>query len=208
MTTPIAVAKTKPLRISPRLEKEFETVVAIWATNADTRTVDALLLSWIKLEKQLRRLLCFLVYQHEMVDRFNKEDIVTILVESENLSPRVFIAAIEALHVPTVKDMIGADHSRLHQAISKVRKLRNKIAHGQVTGLKLDAKALEQHVHLIIEWIAQLADGAHRAIGYDGLRRNTYRTAKLLPNAVAVAYPFETTDEFKGWLKKIAEQKY
>jgi hypothetical protein len=55
------------LVIPPALKQEFATIDALWASGAETRRVDSLLLSWIKYEKQLRRLFCFLVYQHPKV---------------------------------------------------------------------------------------------------------------------------------------------
>ena len=43
----------RKLRIPESLKEEFETVELIWQSNAKTRRVDALLLCWIKYEKQL-----------------------------------------------------------------------------------------------------------------------------------------------------------
>jgi hypothetical protein len=52
------------LELPPALSKEFMTVNAALTSGGPTRTVDALLLSWIKHEEQMRRLFSFLVFQH------------------------------------------------------------------------------------------------------------------------------------------------
>jgi hypothetical protein len=57
------------LNIPETLRVEFSTVQALWDSEAETRRVDALILSWTKYEKQLRRLFCFLVFQHPKIDR-------------------------------------------------------------------------------------------------------------------------------------------
>src|SRR5450759_4280654 len=100
------------LELSPRLEKEFQTVAAIWSTDASTRAVDVLLLSWVKFEKQLRRLFCYLVFQHDAIDRSNIEEVLEALIENKSLSPRVFIAGIEELQAPSVRDMIGPEYPK------------------------------------------------------------------------------------------------
>lgn len=55
------------LIVPKAVEQEFATVEKLWRSTGETRRVDALLLSWIKREKQLWRLFCFLVYQHPML---------------------------------------------------------------------------------------------------------------------------------------------
>lgn len=44
---------------------EFRTVDIVLASDAETRGVDAFALSLIKAEKQARRLVTYLVYQHQ-----------------------------------------------------------------------------------------------------------------------------------------------
>ena len=58
----------RALEIPPRLKKEFETLDRLWDCKAETRRVDALILSWVRFEKQLRRLFSFLVFQHPGFD--------------------------------------------------------------------------------------------------------------------------------------------
>jgi hypothetical protein len=64
----------KPLKLPSCLLNEFATVQAVIGSDGSTRRVDALLLTWVKHEKQLRRLFCFLVFQHASVvgDRYSE----------------------------------------------------------------------------------------------------------------------------------------
>lgn len=75
------------LVIPERLTQEFATVHAVWQSEAATRGVDALLLSWIRLllswikyEKQLRRLFSFLVFQHPAMSGEKSAEAVVVLV--------------------------------------------------------------------------------------------------------------------------------
>src|ERR1019366_4748399 len=54
----------RKLVIPDALKDEFATVEVLWYSNAETKRVDSLALSWIKYEKQLRRLFTFFIYQH------------------------------------------------------------------------------------------------------------------------------------------------
>ena len=46
---------TRMLILPPCMKVEFATLEAVWHSTAQTRRVDALVLAWVKYEKQLRR---------------------------------------------------------------------------------------------------------------------------------------------------------
>ena len=77
----------KALELPPSLQDEFATIAALWQCEGTTRRVDALLLAWIKYEKQLRRLFSFLVYQHPPLNQTTVESIVSALVANNRLYP-------------------------------------------------------------------------------------------------------------------------
>ena len=85
------------LTIPPPLKVEFATVETLWRSTAQTRCVDALILAWVKYEKQLRRLFCFLVFQHPRVDRDCVDKMVAALVQNNRLYPDTLMRAIEEL---------------------------------------------------------------------------------------------------------------
>lgn len=59
--------------------------------------MDALILSWVKYEKQLRRLFCFLVFEHPKITEDQIDAIISVLAENKKLSPETFMWGIEAL---------------------------------------------------------------------------------------------------------------
>jgi hypothetical protein len=188
------------LDILAPLRQEFATVEALWQSTAETRRVDALILSWVKHEKQLRRLFCFLVYQHPKITEVNITAVVDALAKNRELYPETFIGAIKALGVEPVPALVGQRHAELAAELARIKKYRNKLIHGQVTGQSIQSHQLERDVQFLVQWVAALAAGADAAFGYNGLRRNTYRAAKAKANIAVAAFPFTTPAEFKAWL--------
>lgn len=185
------------------LKQEFATVKAIWHSTSETRGVDALVLSWIKYEKQLRRLFCFLIFQHPKISADQINEVIAILAENRNLYPETFIAGIKALGVTSVPKLLGERYVQLSREIGRIKKYRDKLIHGQVSGQGITSVQLERDILWIVEWIACLADAAEYAFGYDGLRRNTYRTARSTAKIAVANYPFTTPTELKAWLSML-----
>jgi hypothetical protein len=191
------------LAIPPALKQEFATVEAIWASGAETRRVDSLLLSWIKYEKQLRRLFCFLVFQHPSVTEKTINSVISVMAQNNSLYPETFIRGIRALGVTAVPGLIGQNHSQLATEVARIKKYRNKLMHGQATGLAIQSAQLERDVKWIVQWITELAVGAEAAFGYDGLKRNTFRAAKASAKIAVATYPFSSASTFGAWLRAV-----
>jgi hypothetical protein len=197
----------RALQISAALTEEFATVSALWASSATTRRVDALLLSWVKYEKQLRRLFCFFLYQHPQISEANIDDIVAILAENRDLYPETFLRGIEGLGVQPLKEMLGAKHDALWADVERIKRYRNKLMHGQITGLKISSAQLERDVQSLINWIAAVAEESRRCFGYDGLGRKTFQQAKSGIEPVVQKYPFATPDELKAWITTLTRRR-
>lgn len=193
----------RKLVISDPLKIEFATIEAIWASKAQTRRVDALLLSWVKYEKQLRRLFSFFVYQHPNFSEKNLEQVMGAFVESRNLYPETFIIGIEKLGVTPIPRLLGERHRPLWSEIQRIKKYRNKIMHGQITGQSIQSAQLERDVLHIVAWIEAVANASQTAFGYDGLKRNTYIAARSSAAVATNAYPFSTPAELKKWLNSL-----
>ena len=191
------------LNIPQPLKSEFATVEALWASDGTTRRVDALLLCWVKYEKQLRRLFSFLVYQHPKVTEKTIEAIVSVLVENNRLYPETFERGIKALGVSSVPQLVGSNHKSLSTELTRIKKYRNKLMHGQITGQKISSYQIEKDVALLISWISELGVGAKQEFGYDGIQRNTFREAKAASKIAVSNFPFTNATEFKGWLRKV-----
>jgi hypothetical protein len=195
------------LTIPPLLAEEFATVEAVWNSSGSTRRVDSLVLSWVKYEKQLRRLFCFIVFQHSGLTPTDIESVVGILAANNKLYPETFIAGIEELSARAVKVLLASRYAELWAEISRIKAYRNKLIHGQITGLKITSRQLERDVLWIVDWINTLAGAAQATFGYDGIQRNTYRAAKAASIIAITTYPFKTAAEFETWLATLARRR-
>ena len=193
------------LVVPEKLKLEFATVESLWRSCATTRRTDALLLSWVKYEKQLRRLFCFLVFQHPRITRGTIDEVISTMAKNSKLSPETFLKGIENLGVASVASLLGVTHDRLWPEIKRIKNIRNKLMHGQITGQSVRSTQLERDVLILIEWINSLADAADSAYGYDGLKRNTFSVAKSAKVVPVAAYPFRDVAAFKSWLKWVAK---
>ena len=197
----------RSLKIPEKLRIEFATVEAIWGSSAETRRVDCLVLSWVKYEKQLRRLFSFFVYQHPEINEVEIDKIISVFADNRNLYPETFISSIEAIGVLPVKEIMGKRYDELWPEIERIKGYRNKIMHGQHTGQAIQSAQLEKDVILLVHWVSTLADASESAYGYDGLERKTYRAAKGAKKVNIQSYPFTNPEEFNAWLTETTSRK-
>jgi hypothetical protein len=197
----------KTLILPARLATEFATVVAVWNSGGETRRVDALLLSWVKYEKQLRRLFSFLVFQHPKITEQRVDGIISVLVQNQKLHPESFIRGIQELGVSTVQDLVGPKYNELEREIQRIKSYRNKLMQGQITGKNIQSAQIERDVLFLVNWIALLAEAANALFGYDGVGRNTFRAAKATIQLSVTNYPFSTPAEFKAWLRRVVRKR-
>lgn len=190
-----------PLKIHD-VAAEFATVDAVLASGATTRRTDALVLSWVKVEKQLRRLLSYLVYQNPAFSKNDEAAIVAVFVAHRGLYWESFIRCIDAHGPVTVRQLVGPDYDQCINGLERIRDYRNKILHGQITGQNLTSRQLEADIRFLRHWIERLAAAAHASLSYDGIGRNTFRKAKASAANAGGGYPFSTVQGFGKWLKR------
>jgi hypothetical protein len=191
------------LLIPQRLKTEFATVESVWHSGAQTRRVDSLLLSWVKYEKQLRRLFCFLVFQHPHITEHAISNVINSLAQHNHLYPETFTRGIDAMGATPVRVLVGPRYAEMSAEIKRIKRYRNKLVHGQVSGNAITSSQLERDVAWIVDWVAALAEGAHATLGYDGLGRNTFKTAKTTPAIPVQQYPFSNPHDFGAWLRTL-----
>jgi hypothetical protein len=196
-----------PLDLPISLKAEFATVNAVWTCEGSTSRVDALILSWVKYEKQLRRLFSFLVFQHPNVTKDSIKSVISILAKNTKLYPDTYVMCIEKLGVTSIPILLGLKYEALAPELARIRDYRNKLVHGQITGQDIQTAQIERDVGYVIEWVATLASAAEAEFGYDGIRRNTFITAKAVTKVAVKAYPFDSPAEFEAWLNKIVGAK-
>jgi hypothetical protein len=186
------------------LAEEMATVDAVLASKATTRRTDAFVLTCVKMEKQLRRLFSFIVYQNPAFSKSDESALVKVFVDNNRLYADSFIKCIDALGTKTVANLVGKEYVHYRTEIKRIKKYRNKILHGQITGENLQSPQLEKDIKLLRNWIKDLAEGGVNSFGYDGIARNTFRKAKEVSAFAGIQYPFSTVATFKKWLRKNA----
>jgi hypothetical protein len=188
-----------PGQFPKELEAEFETIRLIADSTAVTRGVDSLLLAWIKYEKQSRKLFTYLIYQHPAVHASDIADIVEALVNNRKLYPETFLGQIEALSGMPLPKIIGAQFGTLEVEVARIKKYRNKLAHGQSSGLNLTTVQLLADVDRLAAWMSALGKGAQAVIGYDGIGRDSFVHAKSTTTRLQT-FPFQTIPELVAWI--------
>ncbi len=194
------------MRVSEALVTEFVTVDAVLATRGTTRCVDAFALTWIKAEKQLRRLFCFLLFQSQHVSDASRQEYETVIVQNRDLYFDSFVACLNALSPRSLHDLVGSGYDEFLRNIQRMQGYRRKLLHGQTTGQGISSRQLEDDIALLRTWIETVARVCALNLGYDGVGRNTYCRAKGAARSAVVQYPFSTPAEFKDWLRRHAKR--
>ncbi len=130
--------------------------------------MDAFCLSWIKLEKQLRKISANLIYQASDIKPADQKRLRDALHSHGSLSHTSFIGTIRHLTGVRVSDLIGDRYDYLKKAADASYRSRQKIFHGQQTDQSLTRDTLMSRVGEIREWCELLAAGAADRFGYDG----------------------------------------
>jgi hypothetical protein len=195
----------RKLIIPNALKDEFATVEALWQCGGTTRRVDALVISWVKYEKQLRRLFSFFIFQHPSITEKTLDEVISVFANNRDLYPETFISGIEKLGVKPIPKLLGGAHTSLWAEIRRIKIYRNKIMHGQHTGQGIQSAQLERDIIHIIKWISALAEASEAEFGYDGLKRGVYRLAKASAKVPVQKYPFSNVKELKNWLSTLTK---
>ena len=159
---------------------EFGSVDLILKSEFETKGIDAFCLSLIKVEKQLRRIFTYFIFQHE-----NFTTVSTIYELSDTLSSNTnmyfenFIKGIDKVYPKSIKAIYGDSYDLDLAHLIEITKDRNKIFHGQITSKKLNREDLIARVEIMKNWSKTIADKFSQEIGYDGFGRNSYRKSKL-----------------------------
>ncbi|MGC1504418.1 MAG: hypothetical protein WA782_09805 [Sulfitobacter sp.] len=158
------------------VDNEFSTVDILLNSDAETRGVDAFVISWVKFERQLRRINGNLIFQHSALKEKHSEDREAVrraLLAKRTANHDKFIAGIRKLSGVNVNDLIGPRYRALKRDVDRAHKYRQKIFHGQQTGNSLTREQLINSIDSIREWCALLAAGSIDTLGYDGFSKNS-----------------------------------
>lgn len=173
---------------SMSVDEEFSTVDLVLDSNAETRGVDAFALSLIKAEKQVRRLVTYLVYQYAWCSQATVPQLKKALEANTSVLFKGLLAGWNDLYPRSVEQLIGSEYKRLRPRLDEATKHRNKIFHGQLTAQGLTRAELLSLVKDIRAWCEAVASAANAEVGYDGCGRNSFRKAG---NAAAVCAKYK-----------------
>ncbi|WP_420211409.1 hypothetical protein ACN8ZM_28525 [Burkholderia aenigmatica] len=182
-------------------QNEFAVVDIIKSSGAATLGVDALTLSIVKLERQLRRLFTHLVFQCDAFDDQSIPDLLVTLEQFGNVNVTGFIKGIDTLARFSVADMVGETYGEMRAKLKEIYKVRNKVFHGQLSGLCLEQDQLLEMGATVRGWCELLAAGALDRVGYDGFERDSFRKSA---NALAVDYrlQLDSVDAYKAFIRE------
>jgi hypothetical protein len=150
------------------LSREFENIDIFLQNRTETTGVDCFSLTVIKLERQMRRLFTYSIFQFPA---FSSSDIPMLrkaLIDQKRAYFEGFIRGMDALHPQSVSQFVGADYPTLIPIVSQAIDYRNKIFHGQLTPKRLSTDELLSIVQSIRDWCQRLGDSAERYFGYSG----------------------------------------
>lgn len=99
---------------------EFSTVDILLQSDAESRAVDAFVISWVKLEKQLRRLTSNLIFQHSIFESGVSEHEAMLrnaILKKRTANHDRLIGAIYRLSGHSVKDLVGNQYQPLKKDV-------------------------------------------------------------------------------------------
>jgi len=150
------------------IPKEFVTVDAVLGSGGVTDGVDAFALTWIKTEKQLRRLFCFLVFRCPEVSIENREAFELEIIQNPKLSLLSFIRCVDALNSTSLSAIVGDEYDEFLRQIKRMQRNRDKILHAKITGKKIGSEQLKADVALLRRWIETVARCSSEALATTG----------------------------------------
>jgi hypothetical protein len=195
----------KPERFPGILREEFKTIDVLLDSEAATSRTDALILACTKYEKQLRKILMFLIYKSPNTTPENRNSFLQAIVDCGNLYPRHMECGIRQISGKSLSDIVGDKYQELKGKLDPVLGIRNKLIHGQNTGKSLESAELEEKIRVVSEWMSSLAVASKQTLGYDGLGRDVFRKAKSSSKALTALRQFDSTEAFTDWLNKLCK---
>jgi hypothetical protein len=187
-------------------QAEFETVDLILASQAKTRAVDAFVLSLIKAERQVRRLVTHLVFQAPCFSENDVERLRHVLWESKRVYFEGFERGFDALYPRSITDLIGVEYPQARGWLVIATEHRNKIFHGQLTSERLSRGALLQTINSIRDWCQRLALGAAGEMGYDGFERSSFRKSGIPNLAARLQIQFTDLASYRRFVRQYLER--
>ena len=118
------------------IQKEFAIIDYLDESSSKTKGVDAFSLSLLKMERQMRRLFTYLVFQSDAFQPCHVKLLRDTLAKNSRLYFDHFLKDVDELlngSGLSVESLVGDEFATMRKDIDKMRGYRNKIFHGQLT---------------------------------------------------------------------------
>jgi len=156
-------------------EDEFCLVDEIAESGSSSRGIDAFALSVLRCERQARKIFTYLVYQAAAFGRDDVSALRLTLASNTKFDFQSALAGIDLISPVGLPLLIGNDYLERLVKLGEVKKIRNKLFHGQISAVGITTDDLLRHVRSVREWTALLGAESNKQLGYDGFGRNSFR---------------------------------
>jgi len=183
------------------LAREFENIDILLRNRTKTTGIDCFSLSVIKMERQMRRLFTYSIFQFPCFKYRHIPALIDALVDENSTYFGGFRRGFEMIHPRSVRDLVGPDYLALWPVIEKAILQRNKIFHGQLTPDRLSTAQLLAIVESIRGWCGKLGEGSNAYFGYSGF---DYSFRKAADRGFVAGYrvPISSVADYKDFLVK------
>lgn len=161
----------------PAFIEEFKSVDAVIQSEVRTAGVDAFALSLLKVERQARRLVTYLIFQYPCFGSSDVPALRAALAANRNVYFDGFLRGFDALYSLRLEQLIGAEFAHLKARLGEAARHRNKLFHGQLTEESLNRQDLLAFVEDMRRWSGLLSNVGQREFGYSGFGGSSFRKA-------------------------------
>lgn len=149
-------------------QAEFAIVDDLLGSDRRTRCVDAFALAVLKTERQARRLFTYLAYQSPCFRQEHIEPLRHKLALHKTFGFAGALAGIDILSPCATDELVGIRYPFLLTELARIKAVRNKLFHGQVTAHGHSREHLQEMIGYLREWCSRVSESAQQKLGYDG----------------------------------------
>lgn len=182
---------------------EFQPVDTIIGSEHPTRGLDAFTLTYLRAERQVRKIFTHLVYQSDAFGPGDGELLRQALHDAKRLAFKNFDKGIRRLSDTSLEAMVGGEYHRLAARLLEAKTVRDKLFHGQLSDKYLGTNDLFAYERDIREWCRLLGEGARLVIGYDGIGKDSHHKARRAIIVAMATKHLPDLDAYKEFLRKL-----
>jgi len=187
----------------PAFVEEFKSVDAVIASDVRTAGVDAFALSLLKVERQARRFVTFLVFQYPCFDRPDVPILRGALAASRSVYFEGFLRGFDAVYPTPIEAFIGAQYGHLRARLGEAEGHRNKLFHGQLTEESLSRAQLLEFVADMRRWCELLCDAGEREFGYAGFGSSSFTKSPNLTMSASFLCNMQSLADYEAFISQV-----